>query len=82
MSQDDNIPELTDIATDTAQRNQNEFDFDGLIPGKALTADDIKNLEKEIDRIIKQRITIHNKLLYKDLSKNINLLIKNIRNDS
>lgn len=77
---EDKIPVLTDIVG--VAKNREEFNFDGLVPGKALTEADIKQLQRQIDRVIKHRITQSYESLYKDLHKDIHQVLKNINHDN
>lgn len=82
MSKDKEIPELTDIVGYAKDIEKNEFDFNGLIPGKALTQNDIDNLQAQIDKLIKHKIATHSQLLYKNITKDIKKIIKSTINDS
>lgn len=78
---DDNIPVLTEIvepATDESTQLDNEFNFDGLVPGKALTQEDINKIKSALNQLIKTKIRAHSIKLYQELNTEMNKILDNV----
>lgn len=78
---DDNIPVLTEIvesSSDESAPPDNEFNFDGLVPGKALTQEDVNKIKSALNQLIKTKIRAHSIKLYQELNTEMNKILDNV----
>lgn len=90
---DDKIPTLTEIvkpapapddpaqapATSEAKTAaDNEFNFDDLVPGKALTQEDIRHIKTALNQQLKTKVQAHSARLYLELTAEIDHILNRL----